>query len=83
MVPHVRLQGTERAPSNPMDAAAAVIAAVPPNPLIEHMSVAPGGFINIRLHSSFINQGIADIVKVCYTILLVEIDYWSSSTLVQ
>lgn len=57
-----------------MDAAAAIVAAVPPNPLIEHMSVAPGGFINIRLRPSFINQGIADIVKVCYTRLFIAID---------
>ena len=48
-----------------MAAASAILAALPEGPVIENASVAPGGFINIRLRPAFINRGIAKIVKVC------------------
>lgn len=47
-----------------MTAASAILAVLPEGPVIESASVAPGGFINIRLRPAFINQGIAKIVKV-------------------
>ncbi|CAN0368063.1 unnamed protein product, partial [Scytosiphon promiscuus] len=57
------LKGSEGAPSNPMAAASAILAVLPESPVIESASVAPGGFINIRLRPAFINRGIAKIVK--------------------
>lgn len=47
-----------------MAAASAILAVLPEGPVIESASVAPGGFINIRLRPAFINRGIAKIVKV-------------------
>ena len=47
-----------------MAAASAIVAVLPEGPVIESTSVAPGGFINIRLRPAFINRGIAKIVKV-------------------
>ena len=48
-----------------MAAASAILAELPEGPVIESTSVAPGGFINIRLRPAFMNRGIAKILKVC------------------
>lgn len=57
-------QGREGAPSNPTTAAKDIIAALPASPMVESTTIAPGGFINIRLRPAFINEGIAKIIKV-------------------
>lgn len=47
-----------------MAAASGILAMLPASSMIDNASVAPGGFINIRLRPAFINQGIAKIIKV-------------------
>lgn len=60
------MQGTAGAPANPMAVATAVLQHLPESPLVASTSVAGGGFINIRLRPTFINQSIANIIRVRY-----------------
>lgn len=73
-------QDSSGGPSNPMNAAAAIVDALPSSPMIESTSVAPGGFINIRLRPAFINQGVASIIRV--SVALRSHDPLSSATAV-
>lgn len=58
-----RLKGKEGAPRAPRDAAIALVAALPPNELIESTSLAGPGFINIRLNYAYLAKRVNRMLK--------------------
>ena len=51
-----RLKGQEGAPKNPRAVAEAILAALPPSPLISETSLAGPGFINVRISTDWLAE---------------------------
>ncbi len=63
MALHGKLKGTEGAPKAPRDVANAIVAAIPPNDMIENTSLAGPGFINIKLSQSYIANKVTQMMR--------------------
>jgi arginyl-tRNA synthetase len=56
MALHGRMKGQPDAPKNPRAVAEAILAALPPSPLISETSLAGPGFINIKINVNWLEQ---------------------------
>lgn len=57
-----RLKGKEGAPKNPRAVAEAILAALPPSPLISETSLAGPGFINVRISREWLAEHVTEML---------------------
>lgn len=57
-----RLKGQEGAPKNPRAVAEAILAALPPSPLISETSLAGPGFINVRISTEWLAEHVTEML---------------------